>query len=108
MKSIRMAAAAGALVAGTWAPAPALADADKSSGVIDVPCSTSALFQALGNLGYNGLELSLASHCTYFLTSGGIHVGGEQELTLDGNGATLERSYAPGTPQFPLLTLESA
>ena len=108
MKSIRMAAAAGALLAGAWLAVPAPASTGSVPGRIDVPCSTSALIQDLDDvLSGSGGGLSLASHCTYVLTSGGILVRSEQGLFLDGNGATLERSYAPGTPQFPLLTVYS-
>lgn len=47
----------------------------------------------------------LAAHCTYVLTSALPTV--TQNLTINGNAATLERSTAPGTPAFTSLTVAS-
>jgi predicted outer membrane repeat protein len=69
---------------------------------VTVPCGVSALAAALGNASA-GETLTLATRCDYRLTAGLPTVS--QDLTIDGNGATLERSYAPGTPAFTILTI---
>jgi len=53
----------------------------------------------------SGATLSLAAGCVYVLTAGLPEVS--QVLTIAGNGATLERSYAPGTAAFTIVTVDS-
>jgi predicted outer membrane repeat protein len=92
-------ASAGAVgLAGLW-PAEVAA-----SAVIDVPCSATALAAEFGSAAA-GETLSLAARCRYELTAALPVV--DQDLTIEGNGATLERSYAPGTPAFVTLTVDA-
>ncbi len=76
----------------------------QAATVAHVPCSAGKLAAAMTSAS-SGETLSLARGCGYVL---------EQALpvptgTLDiaGNGATLVRSYAPGTARFDILTVES-
>src|ERR1700683_2449886 len=75
---------------GLAAPAPAT----------PVPCDTSALATAIVGA-TSGEALQLARSCHYVLTAALPVIG--QNLTIDGDGATLERSTAPGTPDFSVL-----
>jgi hypothetical protein len=54
----------------------------------------------------SGATLSLARRCNYILTAALPTV--TQDLTVDGHDATLERSHAPGTPAFTILTVDGA
>jgi predicted outer membrane repeat protein len=67
-----------------------------------VPCDSAALASAIGNAS-SGDTLSLAHSCLYTLTSSLPII--ENDLTIDGNDATLERSYAPGTPAFTMMQI---
>jgi predicted outer membrane repeat protein len=65
-----------------------------------VPCDAASLAAAIRGA-VDGATLSLTSGCTYVLTAALpaiIH-----DLTIAGNGATLRRSTAPGTPAFSIL-----
>ena len=67
-----------------------------------VPCSTTALASAMtGAVG--GETIRLAVGCNYVLTAALPPVSAS--LTVEGRGATLERSTAPGTPPFGLLNI---
>ena len=68
----------------------------------EVPCSTPALVSAVSGAA-SGATLSLAQGCTYVLTSALPTVA--QDLTINGNGATLHRSTASGTAAFTILTI---
>lgn len=68
----------------------------------NVPCSATALASAVGGAA-SGATLSLAPYCTYQLTAALPTVG--QDLTILGNHATLERSYAQATPAFTILSV---
>jgi hypothetical protein len=104
-KLARIAACAVAAVStGIWGLVPAQA-ARASSDIVTVPCSVHALVLAMNNIS-SGEVLSLASNCTYLLTQGLPVVS--EDLTISGNGATLQRSYAPGTPAFVILTSDAA
>lgn len=104
-KLARIAACAVAAVStGMWGLVPAQA-ARASSDIVTVPCSVHALVLAMNNIS-SGEVLSLASNCTYLLTQGLPVVS--EDLTISGNGATLQRSYAPGTPAFVILTSDAA
>ena len=74
--------------------------AQAAVAVTGVPCSVTALAAAVSSA-TSGETLSLASRCTYHLTAGLPVIS--QDLAILGNGATLERSYAPGTPAFTIL-----
>src|ERR1700683_1823113 len=101
------------IVAGTGAVAtimatslPGLAPAQAArAGTVRVPCSVRALVLALTGVS-SGEELSLERNCTYLLTRGLPVVSAD--LVILGNGATLKRSYAPGTPAFILLASDAA
>jgi hypothetical protein len=67
------------------APAPAM----------PVPCDTPAVATAIADAA-SGETLHLARSCHYVLTAALPVIG--QNLTIDGDGATLERSTGPGTP----------
>jgi hypothetical protein len=71
---------------------------------LDVPCSTDALSAGISAAG-SGETLRLAADCVYLLTAPLPQIN--QALTIDGNDATLERSPAPGTQAFSLLTVGS-
>jgi hypothetical protein len=90
----RMAAAgaAGMLMAAGAGGGPA------AQAAATVPCSGAALAAAVGAAGA-GATLSLARGCVYVLTAALPVVS--QDLTITGNRATLERSYAPGRRRSP-------
>jgi predicted outer membrane repeat protein len=83
-------------------PASAQAALAKPQNVAYVPCSASALAAALSSAS-SGDTLFLAPGCTYELTAALPNI--TTDLHIVGNGATLERSYAPGTPDFTILTV---
>jgi predicted outer membrane repeat protein len=90
-------AGAAAMLAGGVMPAAA-------ATVTKVPCSTPALDSAVSGAA-SGTTLSLARGCTYVLTSALPTV--VQDLTINGNGATLHRSTAVGTAAFTILTINA-
>jgi predicted outer membrane repeat protein len=97
------AAATAAIVALLEAgPGPVAQAAD---AVVRVPCSTSKLASAMSEAS-SGQQLILARGCVYVLTVALPAVG--QNLTIAGQGATLERSYVPGTAVFTILTVGTA
>jgi predicted outer membrane repeat protein len=67
-----------------------------------VPCSATALASAVALA--SGETLSLAPYCTYRLAAALPTVS--QNLTILGNHATLQRSYAPATPAFTILSVD--
>ncbi len=79
--------------------------AQAADAVIQVPCNTSALATAIANAS-SGATLSLTPECTYWLTGALPEVS--RDLTIIGNGAILARSYAPGTPDFTIVTVGAA
>jgi hypothetical protein len=92
------AAAVGAAAAAAVLPGMSAAAAT----VTPVSCSTPALVRAVSGSA-SGATLSLAKGCTYVLTAALPTVA--QDLTIDGNGATLHRSTATGTAAFTILTV---
>ena len=92
-------AAATAMAAGVQ---PALAAA---ASPVSVPCSTTALASAMTSAA-SGETIRLAAGCDYVLTAALPPVSAS--LTIQGRGATLERSTAPGTPEFAILTVNTA
>jgi predicted outer membrane repeat protein len=72
--------------------------------VTDVPCNAAALAADMSTAS-SGATLNLASRCVYQLTAGLPIVN--IDLVIAGNGATLERSSAPGTPSFTILEVDS-
>jgi hypothetical protein len=74
--------------------------AQAASAVVHVPCDPAALAADVAAAG-SGTQLSLAPSCVYRLTAGLPVIS--QDLTISGHRATLERSYAPGTPAFTIL-----
>jgi predicted outer membrane repeat protein len=79
----------------SWGAVPAQAQATVRAG-----CGTADLVAAVSSAS-EGETLSLAAGCTYVLTAGLPLIS--VDLTIDGNGATLERSTAAGTPPFAIL-----
>ncbi|MCB1743047.1 MAG: hypothetical protein KDK91_21905, partial [Gammaproteobacteria bacterium] len=88
---------------------------------IQVPCSPSALVDAVNTANGNAEDdvIELASGCTYTLSAvdnvdpdygpnGLPMVTTANALVIHGNGATLARSDAPGTPEFRLLDVGMA
>src|ERR1700683_1942517 len=69
-----------------------------------VPCSATALASAVGSAA-SGETLSLAPYCTYRLTAALPTVS--QNLTILGNGATLQRSDASAPPAFTILSVDA-
>src|ERR1700733_9642875 len=90
-------AGAAAVLAGVMMPAAAGA-----ATVTPVSCSTPALVSAVSGAA-SGATLSLAKGCTYVLTAALPTVA--QDLTINGNGATLRRSTAVGTAAFTILAI---
>ncbi len=84
------------------AVAPASVRAAVAEPAVTVPCRVSALVAALGSASA-GETVTLATRCVYLLSAGLPTLS--QDLTIDGSGATLERSYAPGTPAFTILAI---
>jgi predicted outer membrane repeat protein len=108
MRGISAVFVAGAAVAATISATSlaGLAPAQAApAAAVSVPCSVRALVRALTSVS-NGEELSLASNCTYLLTQGLPVVSAD--LVILGNGATLKRSGAPGTPAFIILASDAA
>jgi predicted outer membrane repeat protein len=98
--SITAVVALGVMAAAGPAPAQAAQDAP-----VRVPCNSAALARVVTGAA-SGATLSLAPGCHYVLTAGLPMV--TQDLTIIGNGATLNRSYAPGTPAFTILSVDGA
>jgi predicted outer membrane repeat protein len=71
-----------------------------SAATARVPCRPAALSAAISSAPA-GATVSLMSACEYVLAAGLPAV--TQDLTIAGNGATLKRSSAPGTPVFTIL-----
>jgi hypothetical protein len=93
------AAAVGALMAA--GPGVTAAHA---AAVVAVPCDTAALTAAVAAAA-SGATLSLAAGCVYVLRAPLPEVS--RDLTIVGNKATLQRSYAPATVAFTILTVTS-
>ena len=70
--------------------------------VVQVPCSATALATDISGA-VSGETLTLAASCRYVLTAALPDIS--ENLTIDGDEATIERSYALGTPNFSLLTV---
>jgi hypothetical protein len=96
----RKMAAAGAAAAAVAAVLTGMSAA--AATVTQVSCSTPALVSAVSGAA-SGATLSLAKGCTYVLTAALPTVA--QDLTINGNGATLHRSTATGTAAFTILTI---
>jgi len=75
--------------------------AGSGPGVVQVPCSATALASDISNAS-SGETLDLAKFCTYKLTAAlpGID---DLDLTIQGNQSTIERSFAHGTPDFGIF-----
>jgi hypothetical protein len=72
-----------------------------AAGITGVPCIPAALSAAITGAASNG-TLSLAASCRYVLTTALPVIS--KNLIIAGNGATLERSAAPGTPRFAIIS----
>ena len=100
----KMAAGTAVGVAAAWPgmmPAAAAAATVTSTATV-VPCSAPALARAVSRAA-SGATLNLADGCTYVLTAALPTVA--QDLTINGNGATLQRSTAARTHAFTILTI---
>jgi predicted outer membrane repeat protein len=69
-----------------------------------VPCNSAALPTAISDAA-SGATLYLTSGCTYVLTAGLPAI--TDTLTIDGRGDTVERSYASGTKDFSIFTVNA-
>jgi predicted outer membrane repeat protein len=69
-----------------------------------VPCNGAALHTAISDAA-SGATLYLTPGCTYVLTAGLPAIA--ETLTIDGRGATVERSYASGTADFSVFTVDA-
>src|ERR1700676_5608397 len=76
--------------------------ASPTPGTVFVPCSASALASDISGAS-SGETLLLTPGCTYYLTAALPDI--TTNLTIKGYGATLQRSYASGTPDFTILTV---
>ena len=79
---------------------------------VDVPCDPTELINAINTANGSGgaTIMNLASGCTYTLTTVQDTTDGPNglppitsEIIINGNGATIERSSADGTPQFRIF-----
>jgi Chlamydia polymorphic membrane protein (Chlamydia_PMP) repeat len=102
-KATAAGAAIGMAMAGCLGGTPAQAASAVSAQATVVPCKAHALITAMTSA-TAGATLSLADKCVYVLTAALPEVG--QNLTITGNGATLERSTATGTAAFTILTID--
>ena len=93
-------AAISAVAAAGLGSAQAKPVASKSS----VVCNTGALIAAITGAS-SGDTLFLATNCTYKLTAALPDI--TKNLTIYGHKSTIERSYAPATPSFTILTVEA-
>src|SRR5262245_38398387 len=115
----RLAAMGGAAAITAWlAAAPGTADA----ATFFVPCfgpngGAAGLVNAINMANGNGMAdtIELAPLCTYTLTTVNNTTGEPNglpvitsDITIDGNGATIQRSFAPGTPDFRILAAHNA
>jgi predicted outer membrane repeat protein len=98
----RTAAAVGAAVLCLGGAQAALAA--PRPGAITVPCNATALHTAISDA-VSGATLYLTPGCTYVLTAGLPAI--TDTLTIDGRGATVERSYASGTKDFSIFTVDA-
>jgi predicted outer membrane repeat protein len=104
VRTLAVAAASAVVAAGLW-PAGAAAASRPQAATLQVPCSTAALTSDISKAAETQ-TLSLAAGCVYVLTQG-LQTSGGVLLTIEGNGATLERSYVTGTPAFSILQVNS-
>src|SRR5229473_4525979 len=101
MKTAARTVAAGAAVAVSLGSAQA-ALAVPAPGAVQVPCITGMLAADITSA-VAGQTLSLVPFCNYRLTAALPVI--TKNLTIQGNGATIQRSYIPGTPDFSILTV---
>lgn len=89
----------------------------ESAGAATASCSVSSLISAISaaNVTPGGGTVGLATGCTYTLTQANNSTDGGTGLpvitgavTIQGNGATIARSAASGTPAFRLLDVASS
>lgn len=95
-------AVTGLAVAGLVLGSAQVALAAPAPAVVNVPCNASTLASDI-TAAASGETLRLAPFCRYVLTTALSAIS--ENLTVAGNGATLERSHAAGTPDFSLLTV---
>ena len=93
-------AAPAAAAAVMVAAGPGIAQAARVS--TRVPCDPAALASDISSAA-SGATLGLPAGCVYVLTTALPTVS--QNLTINGNGATVKRSTAAGTPAFVILTV---
>jgi predicted outer membrane repeat protein len=101
LKSVCLAVAVAAAAPAGWARAQAGA---AEPTVVEVPCDPAALAADIAAAA-SGQTLRLAPLCEYVL--GAALPAIRQDLAIEGDGATLERSFAPGTAPFSILTVTS-
>jgi predicted outer membrane repeat protein len=101
LATVAAAASVAAAMAAGWLPGHAAAAAQPGDTVVHVPCDPAALASDIAGAAQTE-TLDLAAGCVYQLTQGLVTNGG-LTLNIEGNGATLERSYAAGTPSFTIL-----
>jgi predicted outer membrane repeat protein len=100
--SARTAVIGAVVVLGSAAAAQGAMAGSAPSGIVSVACNTPALISAFASAS-NGEKLQLSFGCTYRLTKPLPHI--DTNTTIVGMGATLERSQAPGTRRFTILTV---
>jgi len=95
--------AVGAMMAASSGPAKAGTQFERA--VVHVPCDPAVLASDV-NSAADYETLILAPGCVYRLTEG-LRTSAGIVLKIRGNGATLERSYAPGTQPFTILQVNT-
>jgi predicted outer membrane repeat protein len=106
LRKVNTIAVAAVMAAGTGGGLTAVtaqaAQAAQATPAVAVPCRTGALVSAVASAP-SGATLSLAARCVYNLKAALPQVS--HALFITGNGATLQRSFAKGTPSFTLVTV---
>lgn len=100
-KSVCLAVAVFAAMPAGWGRAEV---AVAQPGAALVPCDPAALAADIAGAAAGG-TVTLAAFCTYVLAVPLPTIS--QDLSIEGNGATLERSLAPGTASFSILTVNA-
>src|SRR5205807_209012 len=85
------------------------------AGAADVPCNAAALVTAIAAVSASGGTVTLTAGCTYTMTASSDGTDGPNafaditgSVTIVGNGATITRSTAGGTPDFRFFIVDNS
>jgi chitodextrinase len=101
------------IIVGSLLASTLVAVATPTAQAAPVPCSASSLVSAIGAVASSGGTVTLTAGCTYTLTTVNSTVDGPSafadivgNVTVVGNGATVTRSNAGGTPDFRFFIID--